>query len=469
LNYLSKYFTSKAIALYVVVLVACSLLFAGRWLPLLWIVFGLTEVIAFFYFSNFFTRTWADISNNLFRNELFKTALAIRISYVVFSYFFYIFMTDHPFEFEARDSMGYHKEAVWIVDMFEAGDIQYYFKEYLKGVSDSGFTLFLGFIYYFSAKSILVARLINAFAGAWTCLLIYNIAKRNFGEIPARISAVLAMLLPTLIYYCGLHTKETIMVFFLVAFAERADFFIRQRTIKTWNLLVVIILGASLFFFRTVLAAAAWFALFSALLFSANKLIGAARKSIYIAWFTIAALVVISGQIRTEVEGYVKDRNTNQKAQMENYATTKGANTLAKYGTASIFMPMMLFAPFPTLVYIEDQPNAMMINGNIFTRNVYAFFVLIALFTLYKKKLLTEHILVLALLLTYLVILSLSGFALSERFHMPAVPFLLILAGYGITQMNNRNVKFYIPYLVVIGLVIIGWNWFKLAGRGGGF
>ena len=154
---------------------------------------------------------------------------------------------------------------------------------------------------------------------------------------------------------------------------------------------------------------------------------------------------------------------------MENYATTKGANALARYGTASVFMPMMLFAPFPTLVYIEDQPNAMMINGNIFTRNVYAFFVLIALFTLYKKKILTEHVLILALLLSYLVILAMSGFALSERFHMPAVPFLLILAGYGITQMNNKNVKFYIPYLVLMGLVIIGWNWFKLAGRGGGF
>ena len=469
MNYFPKYFTTKAIALYVIVLVACSVLFAGRWLPLLWMVFGLTEVIAFFYFSNFFTRIWSDISDDLFRKELFKTALAIRLFYVVFIYFFYVFMTDQPFEFEARDSMGYHKEAVWIVDIFESGDIQYYFKDYLKGVSDSGFTLFLAFIYYFTAKSIFVARLIIAIAGAWTCVLIYNLARRNFGEISGRISAVLAMLLPTLIYYCGLHTKETIMVFFLVAFAERADYFLRQRTIKTWNILVVILLGASLFFFRTVLAAAAWFALFSALLFSADQLIGKARKAIYITWFAIASAVVISGQIRTEVEGYVKDRNTNQKAQMENYATTKGANKLAKYGTASVFLPMMLFAPFPTLVYIEDQPNAMMINGNIFTRNVYAFFVLIALFTLYQKKLLTQHVLILALLLSYLVILALSGFALSERFHMPAVPFLLILAGYGITQMNNKNVKFYIPYLVVIGLVIIGWNWFKLAGRGGGF
>jgi hypothetical protein len=469
LNYFPKYFTAKAIATYAIVLVACYVLFAGRGLPFLWIGFGLAEVITFFYFSNALTRQWATVSDSTFRKELFTTALAIRIAYVVSIYLFYLLMTDKPFEFEARDSEGYHNEAVWIVDMFESGTISYYFNDYLKGVSDSGFPLWLSVIYFFSAKSILVARLVNAVVSAWMVVLIYKIASRNFGEAAGRISAIMAMLLPTLIYYSGLHNKETVMVFLLLAFVERADFFVRQRTIKTWNLLAVILLGASLFFFRTVLAAAAWFALFSSLLFSAEKLIGTARKAIFITWFAIAAVIVISGQIRTEVEGYVKDKGTNQKSQMENYATTKGANTLARYGSASVFMPLMIFAPFPTLVYIEDQPNAMMINGNIFTRNIYAFFVLIAFFALYKKKQLTEHVLIIALLLSYLVILALSGFALSERFHMPAVPFLLILAGYGVSQMNNKNVRFYIPYLVIIGLVIFGWNWFKLAGRGGGF
>lgn len=469
LAFFPKYFTWSASLTYTIVLLACILLFPNWTLPVQWMAFGIIEVFTFFYFSNQLTYNWAAFSNITFPQKLFYTALFIRIVYIVFSYFFYLLMTGQPFEFEAADSGGYHNEAVWIVDMFESGKLDYYFTQYMKGVSDSGFPLWLSVIYFFSAKSIFVARLVNALVSAWMCLFIYRLASRNFGEEAGRISAILAMLLPTLIYYCGIHNKETVMVFFLVAFAERADYFIRQRTIRTWNLLVVILLGASLFFFRTVLAAAAWFALFSALLFSNNKLIGAARKSIYITWFVIAALVIISGQIRTEVEGYVRDRNANQKSQMYNYATTKGANKLAQYGSSSVFLPMMLFAPFPTMVFIEDQPNAMMINGNIFTRNIYAFFVLIALFTLYKKKLLTQHILILALLLSYLVILAMSGFALSERFHMPAVPFLLILAGYGITQMDNRNVKYYIPYLVLIGLVIFGWNWFKLAGRGGGF
>jgi len=432
----------------------------------LWITFGMVEVITFFYFSNLMTRRWATISNQVFRKELFTTALVIRMVYVIFVYFFYVLMTDQPHEFRAGDALDYHLTGAHTAGLLATGNFGSYFSQFRHGLSDSGFPLWLSVIYFFSDNSIFVARLVNALVGAYTCVIIYKLAQRNFGEAAGRISAVLAMLLPTLIYYCGLHNKETVMVFILMAFTERADYFLRLRTFRTWNLVSVILLGSMLFFFRTVLAVAAWFALFSALLFSANRLIGLARKTIYIAWFSVAALLVISGSILTEVQGYLKDRGTNQKAQMKGYTMGKGANALSKYGSSTIFVPIILFAPFPTMVNVETQKNAMMINGNIFTRNVYAFFVVIALLALYKRKMLSEHVLIIALLLSYLAILSISGFALSERFHMPVVPFMMILAGYGITQMNNRNVKYYIPYLVIIGIVIIGWNWFKLAGRG---
>jgi hypothetical protein len=469
LNYLPKYFTSKAIAAYFVILGACYIFFAGRGLPLIWITFGSAEVITFFYFSNLLTHNWAPISDRTFRKELFTTALVIRILYVVFVYFFYELMTETPHEFDAADALIYHNQAVGIVEKLTIGDLNFLNSMFSNGVSDSGFPIWLSVIYFFTSNSILAARIVNALIGSWMCILIYKLARRNFGEGTARISAVLAMLLPTFIYYCGIHNKETVMTFLLVAFAERADYFLRLRTFKTWNLLSVLVLGSSLFFFRTVLAAAAWFALFSALLLSAERLIGPARKTIYILWFTIASSVVISGSILTEVQGYLKDRTTNQQMQMKGYSSGKGANTLSRYGSSAVFMPIILFAPFPTLVNIETQKNIMMINGNMFTRNVFAFFVIIALLRLIKNKNFNLHILILTVLLSYLAILALSGFALSERFHMPAVPFLLIFAGYGITQMDNRNVKFYIPYLVFIGIVIIGWNWFKLAGRGIGF
>jgi len=230
--------------------------------------------------------------------------------------------------------------------------------------------------------------------------------------------------------------------------------------------MLIVFLGLVLFFFRTVLAVAAWLSLFSAMLISSNLLIGIGRRVMYIFLFAVSVLFVFSGKILSEVETFAKGRTTSQQSKMDFFATRKGANNLSRYGTTVVFAPLVLFAPFTTQVNIPDQQNTMLINGNMFTRNVYAFFVVIALLVLYQKKLLTQHVLILSLLLSYLAILAMSGYALSERFHMPAVPFLLILAGYGVTQMNNRNVKYYIPYLVIISIIIIGWNWFKLAGRG---
>jgi len=69
-------------------------------------------------------------------------------------------------------------------------------------------------------------------------------------------------------------------------------------------------------------------------------------------------------------------------------------------------------------------------------------------------------------LFSYLLILANSGYALSPRFHVPALPFFLIFAGYGITQTKLNYSTYYVLYLICISAVVIAWNWFKLAGRG---
>jgi hypothetical protein len=465
LNYLPKFFTRKAIGFYFAILI-CSYIFFPNKLPILWITFGLVEVISFFYFSNLLTRKWALIPDHLFQKRLFITSLLIRISYIVLIYFFYLILTGNPFEFDAGDSTGYHGEALWIIDMFKAGHISEYFAGNQRGFSDRGYPLILAFIYLLTFNSILTARILIGVLSAWMCVVLYKLASRTFGLKAGRITAIMAMLLPTLIYYSGLHTKETLMIFILVAFTERADFLLRSKTIKPGILIQVVLLGVLLFFFRTVLAIAAWFALFSALLFSAGHLLGSNRRATYIIWFAVAAFFILSGRIFSEVKEYVAAGATNQSTQMQDFSTRSGGNKLSTYGSRTIFLPLMIVAPFPTMVNIEGQSNTMMINGSVFDHNIYAFFVILALLMLYKNRMLSATVFILAFIGSYLFILASSGFALSERFHVPVVPFLLILAGYGVTQLNKRNSSFYLPYLVLIAIVIIGWNWFKMAGRG---
>lgn len=424
------------------------------------------SVFTFFYFSSVLTVLWADIRQKSFQKKIFISALLIRLIYVVVMYFFYEAKTGQPFEFNAADSGGYHGEAMWILDLFYSGNLGYYFTHYLQGVSDSGWPIILAFIYLFSFRSIFVARLVNALVSAITVLFIYKIAQRNFGEKAARITAVMAMLLPAFIYFSALHVKETMMVFFLMAFINRADDLIHSRNFSLINILQVVLLGTSLFFFRTVLAAAAWFALFSAFLLSSDKLMSQYRRIVMISWFIIAAAFVFSGNILNEVNEYLGKRKTAQKGHLEMFSTRVNANQLAKYGTAAIFIPIIIPAPFPTLVNISEQQNAMLMNGDLFTRNVYAFFVFVAIFVLFKKKRLRRNLLLSVFLASYLLILANSGFALSPRFHVPALPFLLLFAGYGITQTTRNYSSYYVLYIIVISVIVVGWNWFKLAGRG---
>jgi 4-amino-4-deoxy-L-arabinose transferase-like glycosyltransferase len=466
LKYFSNFFTSKAIIAYFSVLMICAWLFAPSFLPFIWMGFGILAVFSFFYFSSVLTLRWVDLSQVRFQKNIFVTALIVRLIYVILIYFFYQAQTGAPFEFFAGDSIGYHGEANYILQLFFSGNINYYFFHYLKGVSDSGWPIIMAFIYLFTFKSIFILRLINALVSAWMVVLIYRISQRNFGERAARITAVLAMLLPAFIYYSGLHLKETFMVFFLIAFINQADYLLHSRNFSIRNILLIVFLGTSLFFFRTVLAAAAWFTLLSAFLLSSDKLMSNYRKVVIIGWLVIAAAFVFSGKILNEVSGYLGARKTNQETRYEFFSTREGANTLSKYGSAAIFIPLIIPAPFPTLVNIPEQKNQMMTNGDLFTRNVYVFFVFIAFWELYKKKRIRSTLLLSVFLGTYLLILANSGFALSPRFHVPALPFLLMFAGYGITQTNRNYSSYYVLYLIAISIVVIGWNWFKLAGRG---
>jgi hypothetical protein len=184
-------------------------------------------------------------------------------------------------------------------------------------------------------------------------------------------------------------------------------------------------------------------------------------------WLIAAIGVFLSARMANEIEELYQYRNADQSTSMKWRAQEQGGNPYAKYGTMALFVPMILTLPFPTFTLAnEEQQNQMMFSGGYFDRNVYSFFVILALFLLIKRHEWREHLFIITFFGTYLLIIAKSAFAVSERFHLPAVPFLLAMAAYGMTQAGKKERKWYIPFLVLIVFAAIGWNWFKLAGRG---
>lgn len=459
INYFPKYFTNRAIILYLVLLLFCYIVFQQP-LPVLWAIFGLIEVIGFFGFTNGLTRKWSQITQKTFERRLFGSALTIRIAWVLISYIFFNYMTGKPFEFNAVDSLWYHFRASSIT----ANPFSYFLEAQL---TDSGYMVYLSIIYKIFGNFVLIPRLIKVLISSYTCVLIYKLASRNFGDATGRISGIMAMLLPNFIYYCGLHLRETEMVFLLVWFAERADLFLRMRRFSFKKIIMPIFLAASLFVFRNLLSAVALLSFFGAMMFSSKRLIDWNKRLAAILIIFIIVGFLFRGRIAMEVNQRWQARETSQTNSMIARAERKeGGNAFAKYGNEAVFIPIIIPAPFPTLVNVQGHENQMLLNGGYFVRNIYSFFVFLAIFLLFKRKLIKDHILILFLLFGYLLILAFSGFAIAERFHMPAVPFLIILTGYGINQLKRNNLKYYNLYLLLMAILIIGWNWFKLAGRG---
>lgn len=129
--------------------------------------------------------------------------------------------------------------------------------------------------------------------------------------------------------------------------------------------------------------------------------------------------------------------------------------------------PMMFVLPFPTMVDVDEQYNQQILSGGNYVRNVFGGFVLIAVFSaIFRKKNWRDLSFIGSYVIAYLGIVSASGFANSERFLLPGLPILLVLAAYGVTLLNAKNYRFIKIWLIIVPVMIVGWAVFKLGSRG---
>ena len=255
------------------------------------------------------------------------------------------------------------------------------------------------------------------------------------------------------------------MIFLIVAYLERADYLIRSKHYNILNIALPVFLALVLFTFRTVLGAVAVFSLVTALVFTNTSVIGRKKRIMLISWGVLAALTLTGGTIINEIDGLMEDRNVNQSN--KRLMQTEKGNQWAQYATGTVMAPMMFVLPFPTMVDVDEQYNQQMLSGGNYVRNFLGGFVLIALFSaIFITKNWRNLSLIGSFVIAYLGIISTSGFANSERFLLPGLPVLLIMAAYGVTLLNAKNYKFIKIWYWVVPVMAFAWAFFKLGSRG---
>lgn len=254
------------------------------------------------------------------------------------------------------------------------------------------------------------------------------------------------------------------MLFIIVAFLERADYVLRASKVKFWNLVLPLVLAGSLFLFRTVLGAVAFFSFITAILFSPTRVVKRGRKMVVVFWVVLAVIVLAGGVIMNEVESLWNERYTNQESKRTEQ--TMRGNLWAKYASGTVMAPMVFVLPFSTMVD-TDQQNQALIHGGNYIRNFMGVFAIIALVdALFVKKNWRELSLIGSFAIAYLGIVSMSGFANSERFLLPGLPCLIVIWAYGISVLNARNYKLVRVWYVIVPVMEIAWAYFKIGSRG---
>lgn len=476
LPYIPKNVTNTAMLTYMAALLACSVLYNNYALEIRWMLFGIIEVVGFFYLSNSLSKSWINIRPKTFIKNVFWLGFALRVAWVIISYLLYQKWTGTAFTIDAGDELFYDDMGHYGASLMRDGNFAIYdpLTKYAGTVafSDMGYPIYLSIVYFIFFDSVIMARIIKAILSAWTAVLIYKLASRSFGEHVGRMAGIMCMLMPNLMYYCSMQLKEVEMMFLAMLFVERADALLRQPKMPWRSLALLMLIPAFMFMIRTALAATMVMGLTLALLLTSGRVVKGWRRMMLIMVVVAGGLVIVASEsnILTDVQQMWETRGSTQRINMEWRSQRAGdlSQRFARYAGATVFAPMIFTMPFPTMTETPGQENQKMIHGGNYVKNIVSIFTIAVLVFLLFSGTWRAHVLPASILCGYLLILVFSSFAHSERFHLPILPLHLMLAAYGISQIHR------IPWLkrvfpwwcAVMFVAALAWNWFKLAGRG---
>jgi len=486
------------IVTYILALMVVSFMYSEYSIPWYYMLSGVVAVLVFFLLgSTVATRTSIDQMHKVkrFERKIFLIAFVPRVLYMLLLYWIFQANYGNAFGFEAGDALYYDELGQFVAGLIEDGNFHFYdMISKWSGhddIADMGYGIYVGFIYWLtgtgvaenahllgdaqttSAISILSVRLLKCLMSSWMVILVYRIAKRNFGEQTSRMAAIFCALWPNFWYYCAVHLKEVEMVFLTVLFIEQAEQMLRSRQFTAWKVIPVLLIAAALYTFRSPLAFVAILALVFSVVMSSTKVVSWGKRIIVGLLAVLLVGVIAGNRLEEKARELIEHQSEQQEAGITFYATRKdnsgNQQSFAKYAGSAVFAPMIFTLPFPSMVRpFDGQEVQQTLNGGNFVKNIISGFTIFAMVMLLISGKWREHMLPLSFMLGYLVVLALSAFAHSERFHQPAMPFEFMFAAYGLSiAVTQKKFKRWFTYwsgLMFVATIV--WNWFKIAGRG---
>ena len=462
---LIRYISIYGIGVYLLALLVISVVFRDHAMELEWMLWGIGEVLFFFVLTTVFYPRWKNDEPKVFWHKVFWIALAIRLLYVLFSYYYFIIRTGQPFD-SLGDAIGYYNRSVALSKYVKRGDFDFvasFLRGYSLGFSDHGYLIWLTFIHTIFGSGILIARIIKALMSAYLCILVYKLASRTFGERTGRLAAVMCVFMPILIQLTGTHVKEMELIFLSVFALERMDYLIRSKRYTFWNILFPVLLVGMTFGFRTVIGMCLIFAFLVFVILSPDNLVNRKGKvvtlSVTMVVFLAFLFTVIGSEMR--IVYMLNFSGTDYLARKyESLGLKYSEFTKSKY-----LFPGAFVLPLSPMVDVTPDHNKM-IHGSTYIKNFLAFFAMLSIVIAIRQRKWREYSLIGAYELSYLTIVVFTFTSNSERYYEPAIPLILVMAAYAMTHLRHKDLRLFYVYCGLLFMALFLWNWLKLAARG---
>ena len=463
---LLRHISFIGIGVYIAALITISLVFKEHALQLKWMLWGCGEVLFFFMLTVAFYPRWKNDNTKQFQRKVFWTALGIRAVYAFVMCYYFYYQTGKAFEYGAADSYWYHTTGAYLSRFVRHGYIRYvfqYLRAYTMGFSDQGYTLWLTLVYTIFGRNLLTPRLFKALMSAYLCLVVYRLGSRTFGERTGRLAGVMCVFMPILIQSCGLHTKETEMIFLSILALERMDYLIRSKKYTVWNIVFPILLVGLSFGFRTIIGMCLIFAFLVFIILSSKELVGRKAKAITVSTIVLVFFVFLFTNIGKEMKIIYRVRFRDLNAQMERYESLGFKH--AELAQSKYLAPGAFVLPLAPMVETTPDHNKM-IHGSTYVKNFLAYFAMLALVVVFRQKKWRDFSLIGTYELSYLAIIMFSFTANLERYHEPAIPIIILMAAYSMTHLHRKDLKIFYLYCGLLFIALFAWNWLKLSARG---
>ncbi len=288
----------------------------------------------------------------------------LRLAFVAFALrmgaFAFVHFASNPYFF-GPDAVGYEYNGARLVSFWNGGPDP---GPRVVGSSLSAYYYLNALFVLLLGDSSLAVPMLNLFAGVWTCVVVFHLARRILGEKYAKSAAVITAIFPSLVLWSVLNLRDSLATFFVVFIV-----YVAVRLRARFSLVFMVGLLLSLFALSQLRDYVAFLVTAGVVLgYFLSARPGKIGSTLFIGILAAVGMAYVLQSVgvfeRVIVDDPLSQMSLIREGMGANAGSSYGAGfDTSTFGGAMRFLPFgisfLLFAPFPWAIESPLQMAAM--------------------------------------------------------------------------------------------------------------